>query len=83
MEVQEVQEKGQKSNSFAKKTGVVVGVLSLSPLAMAAADPVSIADAEAVANQITAASAPIATIAGASLGVYVGLRVWKMVRRAI
>ena len=82
MEVQEVQDKGQKSNSFAKKTGVVVGVLSLSPLAMAA-DPIGIADAEAVATQITAASAPIATIAGASLGVYVGLRVWKMVRRAI
>lgn len=40
-------------------------------------------DVTSVTSDISAASAPIAAVAGASLSVYVGLRVWKMVRRAI
>lgn len=36
-----------------------------------------------VVSDIDAAETPIAAVAGASLGAYVAIRVWKLVRRAI
>ncbi|MGO3340590.1 major capsid protein [Psychrobacter sp.] len=61
-----------------KKLGLVGALLGVSSASMAAAPEVT----DTVAD-IDAAAAPIAAVAGASLSVYVGLRVWKMVRRAI
>lgn len=61
-----------------KKLGLVAALLGVSGAAMADAPVVT----ETVSD-IEAAAAPIAAVAGASLSVYVGLRVWKMVRRAI
>ena len=40
-------------------------------------------DVSEVVSDIDAAETPIAAVAGASLGAYVGIRVWKLVRRAI
>lgn len=61
-----------------QKLGLLAGLVGLSGAASAAAPVVT----DTVAD-IEGAAAPIAAVAGASLSVYVGLRVWKMVRRAI
>ncbi len=61
-----------------QKLGLAVAALGASSAAMAAAPSVT-----EVVSDIDDAKAPIAAVAGASLSVYVGLRVWKMVRRAI
>ena len=61
-----------------QKLGLMATALFASSAAMAAAPDVS-----AVVSDIGDAKAPIAAVAGASLSVYVGLRVWKMVRRAV
>lgn len=61
-----------------QKLGLTVAALFASSAAMADAPVVA-----EVVSDIGDAKAPIAAVAGASLSVYVGLRVWKMVRRAI
>lgn len=61
-----------------QKLGLMTAALFASSAAMAAAPNVT-----EVVSDIGDAKAPIAAVAGASLSVYVGLRVWKMVRRAI
>ena len=61
-----------------KKLGLMTAALFGSSAAMAAPPDVS-----GTVSDINAAGAPIAAVAGASLGIYVGLRVWKMVRRAV
>lgn len=61
-----------------QKLGLMATALFASSAAMAAAPNVT-----EVVSDIGDAKAPIAAVAGASLSVYVGLRVWKMVRRAI
>ena len=61
-----------------QKLGLMATALFVSSAAMAAAPSVT-----EVVSDIGDAKAPIAAVAGASLSVYVGLRVWKMVRRAI
>lgn len=61
-----------------QKLAIAAGVLAASSAAMADAPVVT-----GVVSDIGDAKAPIAAVAGASLSVYVGLRVWKMVRRAI
>ena len=61
-----------------QKLGLTATALFASSAAMAA--PPSVTE---VVSDIGDAKAPIAAVAGASLSVYVGLRVWKMVRRAI
>lgn len=64
-------------NKF-QKLGLMAAALFASSAAMADAPVVT-----EVVSDIGAAKAPIAAVAGASLSVFVGLRVWKMVRRAI
>ena len=61
-----------------QKLGLMATALFASSAAMAAAPSVT-----EVVSDINDAKAPIAAVAGASLSVYVGLRVWKMVRRAV
>ena len=61
-----------------QKLGLMTAALFASSAAMAAAPNVT-----EVVSDVGDAKAPIAAVAGASLSVYVGLRVWKMVRRAI
>ena len=61
-----------------QKLGLMTAALFASSAAMADAPSVA-----GVVSDIGDAKAPIAAVAGASLSVYVGLRVWKMVRRAI
>lgn len=61
-----------------QKAGLVVAGFFASSVAMAAPPDVKLITAD-----IDGAAAPIAAVAGSSLGIYVGLRVWKMVRRAI
>lgn len=61
-----------------QKLGLMTAALFASSAAMADAPVVT-----EVVSDIGDAKAPIAAVAGASLSVYVGLRVWKMVRRAI
>lgn len=69
-------------NNSAKfnKLSLMVAVLSAMVAGTASAAP---PDVTAVVAEVEGAAVPIAAVAGASLGVYVGLRVWKMVRRAI
>ena len=64
-------------NKF-QKLGLMTAAFLASSAAMADAPVVT-----EVVSDIGDAKAPIAAVAGASLSVYVGLRVWKMVRRAI
>ena len=61
-----------------QKLGLMATALFASSAAMAAAPSVT-----EVVSDINDAKAPIAAVAGASLSVFVGLRVWKMVRRAV
>ena len=61
-----------------QKLGLMTAALFASSAAMAAAPNVT-----EVVSDIGDAKAPIAAVAGASLSVYVGLRVWKMVRHAV
>ena len=61
-----------------QKLGLMTAALFASSAAMAAAPSVT-----EVVSDIGDAKAPIAAVAGASLSVYVGLRAWKMVRRAV
>lgn len=61
-----------------KKLGLVTAGIFASSAAMAAAPEVT-----EVVSDLGDAKAPIAAVAGASLSVYVGIRVWKMVRRVI
>lgn len=61
-----------------QKLGLMTAAFLASSAAMADAPVVT-----EVVSDIGDAKAPIAAVAGASLSVYVGLRVWKMVRRAI
>lgn len=65
-------------NDNLKKLLVAAAAVGASSVALADAPVVT----EVVAD-IDGAKAPIAAVAAASLSVYVGLRVWKMVRRAI
>ena len=66
-----------KVKSLASKVGVITGLSLLASSAFAA--PV----VTEVVAEIDAAKTPIAAVAGASLSAYVGIRVWKLVRRAI
>lgn len=59
------------------KKSAVVATATAATAAQAAPDVT-----EVVAD-INGAEAPIAAVAGASLGAYVAIRVWKLVRRAI
>ena len=61
-----------------QKLGLMATAFLASSAAMADAPVVT-----EVVSDIGDAKAPIAAVAGSSLSVYVGLRVWKMVRRAI
>lgn len=61
-----------------QKLGLAVATVAVSAPALADAPVVT-----EVVSDIGDAKAPIAAVAAASLSVYVGLRVWKMVRRAI
>jgi uncharacterized membrane protein YfcA len=51
--------------------------------AVASVSSFAAADVTEVVSDIDGAKAPIAAVAGASLGAYVAIRVWKLVRRAI
>lgn len=64
--------KGLLSKAAVLSTGVIASVSAF-------AAP----DVTEVVSDINGAKTPIAAVAGASLGAYVGIRVWKMVRRAI
>lgn len=64
--------------SLFAKAAVLTGATVASVSAFADAPNVT-----EVVSDIDASKAPIAAVAGASLGAYVGIRVWKMVRRAI
>ena len=64
--------------SLFAKAAVLTGATVASVSSFAAAP-----DVTEVVGDINGAKAPIAAVAGASLGAYVGIRVWKLVRRAI
>lgn len=68
----------KKMDKF-KQGMAVVGATLLTSSAFAA-DGV---DVTSVVSDIDAAKTPIAAVAGASMGAYVAIRVWKLVRRAI
>ena len=63
--------------SVVKKSAVAVAA------AVAATASQAAPDVTEVVSDIDGAEAPIAAVAGASLGAYVAIRVWKLVRRAI
>lgn len=54
-----------------------------SAAAVAATASQAAPDVTEVVADIDGAETPIAAVAGASLGAYVAIRVWKLVRRAI
>ncbi len=64
-------------NGTAKKSAVAAAA------AVAATASQAAPDVTEVVADIDGAEAPIAAVAGASLGAYVAIRVWKLVRRAI
>lgn len=59
------------------KKAAVVATAAVATAAQAAPD------VSEVVSDIDGAETPIAAVAGASLGAYVAIRVWKLVRRAI
>lgn len=59
------------------KTVIAVSV------ALATTSAYASVDVSDVVQEIKDAKTPIASVAGASLGAYVAIRVWKLVRRAI
>lgn len=63
--------------SVVKKSAVAAAA------AVAATASQAAPDVSEVVSDIDAAETPIAAVAGASLGAYVAIRVWKLVRRAI
>lgn len=63
--------------SAAKKAAVAATATVVATASQAAPDVTD------VVSDIDAAETPIAAVAGASLGAYVAIRVWKLVRRAI
>lgn len=63
--------------SAAKKAAVAATATVVATASQAAPDVTD------VVSDIDAAETPIASVAGASLGAYVAIRVWKLVRRAI
>lgn len=63
--------------STVKKAAVAAAAAVVATASQAAPDVTEIV------SDIDAAETPIAAVAGASLGAYVGIRVWKLVRRAI
>lgn len=67
-----------KFNLSVVKKAAVAAAAAVAATASQAAPNVS-----EVVSDINAAETPIAAVAGASLGAYVGIRVWKLVRRAI
>lgn len=68
---------------FLKKASAVKKAAVAAAAAVAATASQAAPDVSEVVSDIGDAKAPIAAVAGASLSVYVGLRVWKMVRRAV
>lgn len=60
-----------------QKVGVAIGVALLTTPALADIDV-----SEAV-NEIKGSKEKISAVAGASLGAYIGIRIWKLVRKAI
>lgn len=68
-----------KINLTSLRKKLAVGAAAVFGAGAASAAP----NVAAVTADIDGAAAPIAAVAGASLSIYVGLRVWKMVRRAI
>lgn len=67
-----------KFNLSTVKKAAVAAAATVAATASQAAPDVS-----EVVSDIDAAETPIAAVAGASLGAYVAIRVWKLVRRAI
>lgn len=67
-----------KFNLSVVKKAAVAAAATVAATASQAAPDVS-----EVVSDIDAAETPIAAVAGASLGAYVAIRVWKLVRRAI
>lgn len=75
--------KNAVANNWAK-LGVFAGLTTLGmSSAMADLTGTTGVDINGIADEIGDAKTPVAKIASASLGVYVALRVWKMVRKAI
>ena len=58
---------------------VIPATLTLGTMSAHAVD----VDVTEISTDIADAKTPVAKVASASLGVYVALRVWKLVRRAI
>lgn len=81
---EDVKNRLQKAKVFGKKvsatatTVAIVGLSAYAPSAMA-----NDYDTSVVTTEMTKGKAPINTVAGASLGLVVMIRVWKLVRRAI
>lgn len=69
-----------KKVTLRQKLAVAATAFTLTGVTAANAAPVDVSD---VVSEIGDAKAPIASVAGASLGAYVAIRVWKLVRRAI
>lgn len=83
----DVKNRLQKAKVFGKKvsatatTVAIVGLSAYAPSAMAAAS--SDYDTSVVTTEMGKGKAPINTVAGASLGLFVTIRVWKLIRKAI
>lgn len=58
-----------------------VAVLTIA--AVASVSSFAAVDVETIVDEIDGSHRPIAVVAAASLGAYVSIRVWKLVRRAI
>lgn len=68
---------------FLKKASAVKKTAVAAAAAVAATASQAAPDVTEVVSDIDGAETPIAAVAGASLGAYVAIRVWKLVRRAI
>lgn len=74
----------QKLSEKYLKTGVAVGMATMAVPAMANEPDVDLnVDVSEVVSALEKSQKPIAAVAGASLGAYVAIRVWKLVRKAI
>lgn len=65
----------------AKRKATTAAILATSGVAATSAN--ATVDVSEVVEEIKESKTPIASVAGASLGAYVAIRVWKLVRKAI
>lgn len=73
----------QLKNRFANAKKKIATTATLASTGIVATSANAAVDVSELVEEIKESKTPIASVAGASLGAYVAIRVWKLVRKAI